>query len=158
MVLHDSDGKNHRHKTHLLVATHPNHQTHSTEKQVSLHKFIMYNHVHISGKTLCKKARQYYSLLLNALLVTQINICTCTLVIKGSVAVVEFPSKGCWYCADPDEWFTLKPNKNKASIKLACHYKIYWPQLKTNLCLALVSPATGAGPGFSKVKQIGSCI
>ena len=37
MVLHDSDGKNHRHKHHLLLATRPSHQTHSIEKQVSLH-------------------------------------------------------------------------------------------------------------------------
>ena len=55
MVLHDSDGKNHCHKNHLLEATRPSHQTHSTEKQVSLHKFIMYNHVNLSNKSLSKK-------------------------------------------------------------------------------------------------------
>ena len=57
MVLHDSDGKNHCHKTHLLVATHPSHQTHSTEKQVSLYEFIIYNHVHLSSKSLSKKSQ-----------------------------------------------------------------------------------------------------
>jgi len=90
MVLHDSDGKNHCHKNHLLLAIRPSHQTHSMEKLVSLHKFRMYNHVYLSTSN---KAKQYYSLI--AILDTEIKICTCTLVIKGSAAAVEFPSKGC---------------------------------------------------------------